>query len=148
MINVTLNRGELDAGNNFVDLQLGNITGSVTDTSGNNLDDVTVNLVDESGNVVSTTQTDSNGEYSFEFVFPGNYTIIQENLPGFNSTSDQDEIPDGDVSDNDTTVDNMINVTLNAGETDAGNNFVDVELGNITGSVTDTLNNNLNNVMV
>jgi len=147
-INVTLNRGEVDTGNNFVDIKLGNITGSVTDTAKNNLDGVLVFLQDEFDNVFATTLTDSTGSYSFINIEPGNYTIGQKNLPGFNNTSDQDEQVDGDISDNDTTVDNMINVTLNAGETDAGNNFVDVQLGNITGSVTDSTGASLDNILI
>ncbi|WP_337867469.1 SdrD B-like domain-containing protein, partial [Meiothermus sp.] len=39
------------------------------------LPNVSVELVDSGGNVVSTTQTDGNGDYSFTGVIPSNYTV-------------------------------------------------------------------------
>ncbi|MCI9890176.1 carboxypeptidase regulatory-like domain-containing protein, partial [Micrococcales bacterium 31B] len=37
--------------------------------------DVTVNLLDEAGNVVSTTTTDETGKYLFENLEPGTYSV-------------------------------------------------------------------------
>jgi len=36
---------------------------------------IVVELVDSDGNVVATTTTDANGDYSFDEVFPGSYTV-------------------------------------------------------------------------
>ena len=46
---------------------------------------ITVNLLDEDGNIVATTETEADGSYSFENVADGNYTI----------QVDTTDIPDG-----------------------------------------------------
>ena len=70
---------------------------------------------------------------------PGDYTIVQENHNGSNDVSDQDKQVDGDNVDSNKTVDNIIGVSLNAGEIDTGNNFVDKKVGTISGSIMDSL---------
>jgi hypothetical protein len=50
------------------------------------IDGVTVNLVDEFGNVIATTTTDANGSYEFE-VMPGDYTVVVEGPDGLNATT-------------------------------------------------------------
>ncbi|MCC9601882.1 carboxypeptidase regulatory-like domain-containing protein [Stieleria sp. JC731] len=42
-----------------------------------------ISLVDDSGNTVATTQTDSNGFYQFESLPPGNYTLIEQQPSGY-----------------------------------------------------------------
>ncbi len=42
---------------------------------------VTVNLIDASGNIVATTTTDANGDYTFNNLLPGTYTV-QDIQPG------------------------------------------------------------------
>ncbi len=58
---------------------------------------VTVTLVDASGNVVATTTTDNNGNYTFFDVAPGNYTVVVTDtanvLDGYTLTSGLDAIP-------------------------------------------------------
>jgi uncharacterized protein (DUF2141 family) len=65
------------------------------DTNGNGVQDqgepgiggVTINLRDSSGNIVTTTTTNSNGNYSFPNLAPGNYTVSVPNPPaGFTPT--------------------------------------------------------------
>ncbi len=121
---VTLLPGESDDGNDFVDSRKGIITGSVEDSTGVPLTQVTVQLL-SGDNVVATTLTDNDGEYEFTDVEPGDYTIKEINPDGYTDVSDFDRTNDGDASDSVTQVNSMIGVTLTPGETDNGNVFVD-----------------------
>jgi protocatechuate 3,4-dioxygenase beta subunit len=144
IINLTVTAGATASGNNFVDEQLGSITGSVTaDTDNNNSGDanlagVTLELLDSAGNPVLnasnnpiTTTTLANGSYSFTGVAPGSYQIRQTNLAGYQNVSDTQGAND-----------NIINLTVTAGATASGNNFVDEQLGSITGQVQSDNDNN------
>ncbi|UCD37038.1 MAG: carboxypeptidase regulatory-like domain-containing protein [Fidelibacterota bacterium] len=71
------------------------VTGVVFfDVTGNGLQDidepgieqVTVSLLDEMGNVIATTLTDADGSYEFE-VFPGDYTVVVEGPEGLTATT-------------------------------------------------------------
>jgi hypothetical protein len=123
-IGVTVEPREADSGNNFVDSNKGSVTGSVTDQLGEPLMNVTLTLTKPDGSTV-TTVTDSNGEYTFVGLPPGNYTLTETNPPGFSDVSDYDESPDGDADDTNTVPDNKIVVTITPGEKDNGNNFID-----------------------
>ena len=52
-----------------------------------NLEGITVTLDDGAGNVLTTT-TDNSGNYIFEDITPGNYTITQTNDPNFVDVND------------------------------------------------------------
>ncbi len=54
----------------------GTISGTVTDQNGDTVEDADVELQDDQGNPVETTQTDNFGVYSFTDVDPGDYTVI------------------------------------------------------------------------
>lgn len=54
----------------------GTISGKVTDQNGDTVDDADVELQDDQGNTVETTQTDNEGKYAFTGVDPGDYTVI------------------------------------------------------------------------
>jgi uncharacterized surface anchored protein len=86
-----------------------------------------VELLDASGTtVLETTNPDSNGFYEFVNLEPGDYIVREINPPDYpDDIRDEDEMPDGDAGDTDSNVDNLISVTLNPGEMDEGNNFVD-----------------------
>lgn len=118
----------------YVDEQLGTITGIVdADTTGNGtgdtpLSNVTVTLKDENGNDIdsdpntpgvqpTTTTTAPDGSYSFEDVPPGNYTVVETDLPGYISLTP-----------------NSVPVSLPSGGTETAN-FTDTELGSISGVV-------------
>jgi hypothetical protein len=129
----------------------GTITGRVlADTNNDNTGDsplsgVTIELKDTNGSTVRTTTTNSNGDYSFEYVTPGSYQIKQTDLTGYTSVSDGDSTNAGDDTPSNTnTNDNLIPVTINANETDSGNDFVDEQTGTISGTVLkDTNNDNI-----
>ena len=83
-IPVTVAAGESDTGNDFVEEVQASISGTVTiDTNNDDLGEegfegVTIELVDEDGNVAATTQTTgTNGAYVFNDVTPGDYTVRQ-----------------------------------------------------------------------
>ena len=145
-IAVTLDPGEDDEDNNFVEEQLGTISGSVTlDTDNDDDGDtaqegVDVVLLDENGVPVDTVMTDMDGNFVFEGVEPGDYTVVTEDPTDSQSVSDEDTTPE-DANDGDPTVDNTIEVTLDPGEDDENNDFVDELLGNIRGNVSEDTNN-------
>ncbi|MBK8668564.1 MAG: carboxypeptidase regulatory-like domain-containing protein, partial [Saprospiraceae bacterium] len=153
IIPVTLAAGENDNDNNFVEEQPGSISGTVTaDTNNDNIGDtplanVTLQLKDAvTGAVIATTTTNAQGQYTFSNVAPGNYTIMETDPAGYQDVSDVDTTPDPDGNDG-ATPNDMIPVTVTAGEADNDNNFVEEQLANIRGNVkADTNNDNTGDV--
>ena len=84
--------------------------GSETGVSG-----VTVNLLDENGMVIATTVTDSNGEYIFEGLIPGDYAIGVVEPTGLRLTT-QDATADDADSDIDPATKVSDTITLGSGE--------------------------------
>jgi len=146
-IPVVLTPGETDDGNDFVERGLTSIWGDVTeDLNGDGTGDqpisgVTITLKDASGNVIDTKITDADGKYDFTGLPAGDYTVEQSQPAGYNDVSDQDESPDGDAGDSDTTVDNSIAVTTTAGEADMDNDFIEEQLSSISGTVSEDTDN-------
>jgi serine-aspartate repeat-containing protein C/D/E len=121
VIAVILTPGATSTGNDFVDERLpGVVSGTVLEDNDNdNVGDtpipgVTVELKDPAGNVVQTTTTDANGNYTFNNVPAGNYTVVETNKPGYT-----------DVGDSDGGNPNTIAVTVTPGSSSTGNVFVD-----------------------
>ena len=139
-IPVIVSPGEIDSGNDFVEEQFGSVSGNVsanTESGIENLNGVTIQLRDGSDNLVQTTTTGTDGNYSFSDVVPGNYTVVELQPEAYSNVSEVDGLNDGgDDSDNgDNGVVNSIPVIVNAGLEDSGNNFVEIENGSITGNV-------------
>ena len=85
----------------------GQITGSVTDDNGKPIPGTPIALKDSNGDVVMTKTTDSNGKYVFNNLEPGDYTIVESNLPNYpGDLSDYDTAPDNDPADSDKATDN------------------------------------------
>ncbi len=103
--------------------QLGAITGTVTrDIDNNNsgdqpLETVTITLLDSLGATVTTTTTDASGNYSFPDLTPGNYSIVETDLSGYQSVT-PNTLPAAVISGQTTTAD-----------------FIDEQLATISGSV-------------
>ncbi|MEL7079648.1 MAG: SdrD B-like domain-containing protein, partial [Cyanobacteria bacterium J06582_2] len=94
------------------------------DAGDRNLAGITVNLLDNLGDVVAVQTTDANGDYLFEDVTPGDYTIVQENATNF-----------VDVTDVQGANDSQIAVSVGVGETVTTQNFVDEIPASIAGNV-------------
>jgi hypothetical protein len=111
---------------------VGTLSGTVTDSAGAALANVTITLQDASGNTVSdvngqplTTTTDGNGDYSFANVPTGDYFIVETDPAGYTTTRDEDTSADGDAETNASPLDNTIPVTITAGKNDTDNDFID-----------------------
>jgi protocatechuate 3,4-dioxygenase beta subunit len=152
-IPTTLMAGETDYGNDFIDEAFGTITGRVlADTNHDGVGDVplagvTVGIyadedrdgLADGGTPEKTTVTDALGQYTLTDIPRGHYVVAEADPTGYGSEADADATPDtegspADVS-NRSQTDNSIPVSLGAGETDAGNTFVDEQYGWICGCV-------------
>ena len=146
---VTVDSGETDDGNDFVEEQPGSISGTVsedTDQGPPSADQpiagVTITLLDGLGNVVATTTTDSNGDYEFTNIPPGIYIVVETQPAGFNDVTEGDMSPDDNEPSNEFPTDNQIIVSLDPGESDEDNDFIEevTPLGSISGTVSEDTN--------
>ena len=136
---IAVTAGADTSGNDFVDERTGDLRGSVlADTDNDDVGDaplanVVLTLKDENGDDIdsdpntpgvqpTTTITDSNGFYFFSSLSPGDYQIVEEDLPGYSSVKDSDGANNNIVGDE-------TPVTVVAGFVSSGNNFVDEQLG-------------------
>lgn len=87
----------------------GKVQGQVTDSTNAVVAGATVSLVNDETNVQSTTSTSATGQYLFDFVLPGNYTVKVE-LTGFKAFIQKNILVQarGDVT---------VNATLTVGNT-------------------------------
>ncbi|MEL6910708.1 MAG: SdrD B-like domain-containing protein, partial [Cyanobacteria bacterium J06598_4] len=144
ILNVSLAAKEIDTGNDFVEVEYGRIAGNVSEDTDNNdtgdrdLVGIDLELLNSANQVIRTVQTDSNGNYEFTNLFPGQYKVRQVNRTGYGDVSEFDSntnsILDGDRETANLNNDNLLDVNLVAGEADLGNDFVD-RLGRISGNV-------------
>ncbi len=141
-IPVEVAAGDKVTGRDFFDARSGKIDGHVwQDLNGDGvfdeadkaagLEGVTVTLK-TNGVVVATTTTAADGSYSFDNLPPGDYEIIQTDLPDWSSTMDSDG-----------TNDNSIVVSLPDGGRSANNNFLDTLPAMLKGFVFVDNDNNL-----
>lgn len=90
---IVLISGEAGVQYNFGEYQLASLSGHVTltDADGNcsgpgviapALADVLITLLDASGATLSTARTNANGEYSFNGLLPGTYTVVEQTPNG------------------------------------------------------------------
>ncbi len=149
---ISVTAGAANTGNDFVDEQLCTISGTVlADTDGNGsgdagIENVVVTLTDAAGNPIDgdtvtpgvqpvTTTTDSNGDYVFPNVLPGDYGVSESQPAGYASVADGDRTTPSDDAANVDTGDDFIPVSVLNGESDDGNDFIEVEYGSIAGTV-------------
>ena len=135
LIDVTLEAGEDDENNNFVEEQLGSISGTVLEDTDNDdegdepIEGIEITLTDVDSGATQTTTTDENGFYEFTDLEPGDYTVTEQDEAEIDEdyvdVFDGDESDDGDVNDGVLNQDDLIDVTLEAGEDDENNNFVE-----------------------
>lgn len=150
---VTVMAGNTTSGVDFVDEQFGRIRGSVHRDDNNDdrgdvsLPGVTVTLYTDpngdgdpadgaplddpfqAGIQPYAQVSDTFGDYDFQMIAPSSYVIVQGQPAGHLSAADLDDIADAPGSPADATnisaIDNIIPVTLAAGETDEGNRFIE-----------------------
>ncbi|MBD1889535.1 SdrD B-like domain-containing protein [Coleofasciculus sp. FACHB-SPT9] len=76
------------------DLVFNDLNANGTQDSGEpGLANVTITLRDANGNVIATTTTDANGNYSFPNLPAGGYTVTATNPAGFNITTGSNQVP-------------------------------------------------------
>jgi protocatechuate 3,4-dioxygenase beta subunit len=92
---LTANSGSSMSGLNFGNFALVNVTGNVyNDTNGNGkldpgeppLQGWTINLTNPAGNLVATTTSDAKGNYAFDGLFPGTFTVSEVLQAGWTQT--------------------------------------------------------------
>ena len=146
-IGVALPTGGTSNGNDFLDDNVGtaSISGQVlADTDNDDVGDVgvpgvTVELLDGTGNPIdsdlstpgvqpTTVVTDGSGNYSFMNLPAGDYRVAETDLAGYVSLSD---IDGGDPN----VIGDPTPITLLAGGSSSGNDFVDEQLASISGQV-------------
>ena len=132
-------------GRDFVEIQFGSISGSVfkdTDDDGTGdtfFSGVTITLLDGSGNPVDgdpltsgiqpvTMITTIDGSYRFANLLPGNYQVSEFQPSGYGSVSDVD-------GGNPDLIGNIVPLTVNPGQEVVGRDFIEIELGSISGYV-------------
>jgi len=139
MIDVDVTDGEDAEGKDFLDSKIpASLVGNVIwDLNANSVDDdeprlegVAIKLIKD-GAIVNETSTDATGHYAFPNLRPGTYTVMENDLDGFESTGDVD-------GDND----NRITEELEAGEHATGRDFLDTKRLNISGKVIDDTTGN------
>jgi hypothetical protein len=121
-----------DNGNMTLDfgfyVEVGSLSGNVSheDSNGSHpLKNVTIILLDGNGVEVSRTTTDENGNYEFTNLVPGKYIVREEQPDGY---FDVRENEGGGDDDNSTaTPSNEISATVNPGENDIQNDFVEAQ---------------------
>jgi protocatechuate 3,4-dioxygenase beta subunit len=69
-------------------MRKGSISGKVVDASGDLIINASVELLDGNGNLITTTTTNSSGEYSFIELRLGNYTILVNRSGFLNGTAE------------------------------------------------------------
>ena len=93
------------------------------------------------GSPVATTTTGTDGSYNFAGVTPGDYVVVETQPAGFDTVTDGDSTLPGDDALNASATDDAIPVSVDANETDDGNDFVEEAPGVIAGTITEDTNN-------
>ncbi|SFV69950.1 hypothetical protein MNB_SV-3-619 [hydrothermal vent metagenome] len=139
-ISGTVDAGENDANNDFVEEEPGSWSGNVSKDTNNddagdeNLSNVEIKLYQDTdgdgapdGDAVATTTTDDNGNYIFENLTPGDYVAVETQPDGLDDVSEHEGGADNDDNGN-AANNNQISGTVDAGENDANNDFVEEEI--------------------
>ncbi len=125
----------------------GSISGNVSDDLSNPITNVELQLLDSTGNLVLdssnqpiTTTTGNDGNYLFSNVTPGDYQVLELQPPGYINVSEVEGGADGDNPTGDSTVNNLISVTVDSGVEDIGNDFVEQQAPKDYGDAFDGVN--------
>ncbi len=105
------------------------------------IEGVTIQLLDESGAVIATTQTDATGNYEFDDLVPGTYSVVEVQPDGFLDGGDVV----GDVGNQTVgtkTNDRFDGIVLGSGQAGTQYNFCEHEPASIKGTVYHDRNDN------
>ena len=116
------------AGGVLVDVN-GSGAADAEDTNG--VSGVTIRLETATGALVATAVTGTDGAYAFSDVTPGDYVVVELDLPGWLSTADAAGAND-----------NQIALTLASGQHATARDFLDAQAGSIAGRVRVDVNGN------
>ena len=141
VVNIQLKGGDEGVEYNFGELRLAQISGQIhVDANGDcNFDpgegeralaNVTLELLDNDGNVIATTVTDSDGQYSFDNILPGEYSIRQSQPDGFFNGGEVAGSGGGQTSEN-----LIENIVVSSGQNLIHYDFCEVEAAEIHGRV-------------
>jgi len=143
-ISGTIDPGETDEHNDFVEEKPGSLCGSVTEDLDNDdagdqpISGVTLSLYDTNGVAAGTTTTDASGNYCFSNLVPGDYTVKETQPNGYFDVTENEGGADNDQPDDG--VLNSIKATVDPGETDSANDFVEEKPGSLCGNVSEDIN--------
>jgi len=120
----------------FCDIRPASLSGNVSDCLvGMPLSDVTVQLLDATGNVIKTTTTDDEGNYDFTGLTPGQTYGVAEILPAGYIHNDETVGSAGGVIVND----EILQVPLGDGVNGVNYDFCDIRPASLSGNVADCL---------
>ena len=143
---VTLEAGDLGTNYDFGELLPSSISGSVIlDVNGDGvhsladgdtpIEGVEIQLLDESGNLLDSTLTDENGDYRFDNLDPGTYSVRQVQPEGFTDGVDLIGQVDGETRGVLATNDVFSAITLESGDQAVDYDFCELHTASISGSV-------------
>lgn len=151
---IVLNAGDNSVQNNFGEVKPVSISGFVSesDQDGNcthpgnpnyqGIAGVTIQVLDQNGNLVAETQTDTNGEYSISGLRPGKYSIVEIQPSGFLDGSVIVGNVGGTSNGSTTEANKIADITLRSGQSGVQYGFCEHKPASIAGSVYEDLNNN------
>ena len=106
------------------------------------IEGVTIQLFDETGELVTTTLTDANGDYQFTGLAPGTYSIVEVQPNGFLDATDHLGNVDGELRGEASQNDRFTNITLNSGDVGTNYDFCEHLPASIHGTVYHDRNDN------
>ncbi|QEG22687.1 SdrD B-like domain-containing protein [Mariniblastus fucicola] len=98
------------------------------------IEGVTIQLLDDSGNVIETTKTDATGQYEFDGLAPGSYSVVEIQPEGYYDGGDVV----GTVANKTAGVlanDRFSNIVLGSGQSGTRYDFCELEPASISGFV-------------
>ncbi len=117
-----------------VDSGLGGSKLSPSDPNFQPIAGVTLQLLDETGSLLGTTQTDANGRYEFDGLAPGTYSVVEVQPNGYIDGGDVLGEVDGQRS-GAVSNDRFDGITLGSGDEGVQYNFCEFEPASISGYV-------------
>ena len=113
-----------------------------TDPDFEPIEGVTLQLLDADGNLLETTTTDENGNYTFNDLAPGNYTVVEVQPDGFIDAGDVIGSVDGQTNGLNLTNDRFTNIELGSGDQGTRYDFCEHLPASIKGTVYHDRNDN------